>query len=138
MDEVNIEINFGCNKHDHVINMNHWPWRGKETKKANLYSKLLSSKLKSCPFQWAGNWNIRKPMWMNRELLPKLKQKKYMEIQSSDLPRVREMWSYWREASKESLRWLRDWSLSCMRKDWREWAAQSEKKAQRETHQRCV
>lgn len=138
MDEVNIEINFGRNKHDHVIHINHWPWRGKETKKANLYSRVLSSKLKSCPSQWAGNWNIRRPdLSVNTELLPKLKHKKYIEIQSSELPRARGMWSYWRETRKESLRWLGDWSLPCMRKDWRERAAQSEKKAQRETHQ-CV
>lgn len=43
---------------------------------------------------------------------------------SSELPSMREMWSYWRESSQVPLRWWRDWSLSPGRKGWERWTIQ--------------
>ena len=45
----------------------------------------------------------------------------HSNMSSSGLPSTREAWVYWTESSEGTQRWLRDWSISLMRKGWGSW-----------------
>ena len=100
-------------------------------------SREAALQKKTCGSLWTPSWTNNVPLWQRQpavswgtleEALPGGWGRwsflcslhwwghTWSTVSSLGLPSTSEIWSYWRESSKGPWRWLRDWSISPMRK----------------------